>query len=138
MLSNTIAEVKGLQIIGLDYLMADKKTVNTFHAPPAGITIEEVLPMLPIDKNRASVMLHHNPIGVNYAADNGINLYLAGHTHGGQMFPSTLIAKAMFEFNKGLYQYNENTQVYVSQGSGTFGPPMRLGTDSEMTILHLK
>ncbi len=136
-LDNEKVEVKGLQIVGLDYLMADTEEVNTFHAPPAGVTIKEVLPTLNIDKNRASVLLHHNPVGAKYAAENGLNLYLAGHTHAGQMFPATLIAPLMFEFNKGLYRYTETTQVYVSQGSGTFGPPMRLGTESEITILNL-
>ncbi len=137
-LSNEVAELKGLQIVGLNYLMADNETVNTFHAPPADITIKEILPKLNVDRSRASVMLHHNPIGVNYAADNGINLYLAGHTHAGQMFPATLVAKLMFPFNKGLYRYSDTTQIYVSQGSGTFGPPMRLGTHSEVTILNLR
>ena len=101
------------------------------------MTIEEVLPTLKVDRDRASLLLHHNPVGIEYAAENGINLYLAGHTHAGQMFPATLIAKMMFEFNKGLYRYNDTTQIYVSQGSGTFGPPMRLGTHSEVTILNL-
>ncbi len=137
-LDNKKVEFKGLQIIGLDYLMADRNTRNTFHAPEARVTMQEVLPTLAIDKSRASLLLHHNPIGVNYAAENGVNLYLAGHTHAGQMFPATLIAKLMFPFNKGLYRYDGNTQVYVSQGSGTFGPPMRLGTSSEVTILNLK
>ncbi len=136
-LDNKTVELKGLQIVGLDYLMADRETVNTFHAPPAGVTMQEVLPTLGIDKSKASVLLHHNPIGIEYAAENGINLYLAGHTHAGQMFPATIIAKMMFEYNKGLYRYNDNTQIYVSQGSGTFGPPMRLGTNSEVTILNL-
>ncbi len=136
-LDNQITELKGLQLVGLDYLMADNNTHNTFHAPPAGTTIEEVLPTLKIDPSRASLLLHHNPIGVEYAAANGINLYLAGHTHAGQMFPATLIAKLMFPYNKGLYRYNDSTQIYVSQGSGTFGPPMRLGTNSEVTIHSL-
>ncbi len=137
-LDNRVAQLKGLQIVGLDYLMADRNTQNTFHAPPAGVTMQEVLPELEIDRERASVMLHHNPIGASYAAENGINLYLAGHTHAGQMFPATLVAKLMFEFNKGLYRYDDGLQIYVSQGSGTFGPPMRLGTESEVTILNLK
>ncbi len=136
-LDNRLVDFKGLQIVGLDYLMADDSTVNTFHAPPAGTTIQQALPRLSIDKSRASLMLHHNPVGAKYASENGINLYLAGHTHAGQMFPATLIAKAMFEFNKGLYKYDDTLQVYVSQGSGTFGPPMRLGTHSELTILNL-
>ncbi len=137
-LSNEKIEYCGLQIVGLDYLLPDRESVNTFHAPPAGVTMQEVLPTLDINTNKASILLHHNPIGINYAAENGINLYLAGHTHAGQLFPATIIAKWMFPYNKGLYQYNESTQVYVSQGSGTFGPPMRLATQSEVTIIDLK
>lgn len=91
-----------------------------------------------IDPTLPSILLHHNPVGAKYAAENGINLYLAGHTHAGQIFPATLVAKMMFEYNKGLYKYDDNMQIYVSQGTGTFGPPMRLGTHSELTILHLK
>ncbi len=136
-LTNEKVEYKGLQIVGLDYLTPDRETVDRFHAPPSGLTMKDVLPTLGIDKNRASVLLHHNPVGANYASENGLNLYLAGHTHAGQMFPSTLVAKAMFKFNKGLYKYNETLQIYVSQGSGTFGPPMRLGTHSEVTIINL-
>ncbi len=137
-LSNELVEYKGLQIVGLDYLLPDLESVDQFHAPPSNLTMKEVLPSLGIDKNRASIMLHHNPVGAKYASENGINLYLAGHTHAGQLFPATLVASMMFEFNKGLYKYDDTLQVYVSQGTGTFGPPMRLGTNSELTIIDLK
>ncbi len=136
-LDNKKVELNGTQIIGLDYLMADAETADTFHAPPAGVTMKEMLPTLNIDKNRASILLHHNPVGARYAAESGINLYLAGHTHAGQLFPATLISALMFEYNKGLYKYDDNMQIYVSQGIGTFGPPMRLGTQSELTIINL-
>ncbi|MFI3296249.1 MAG: metallophosphoesterase [bacterium] len=137
-LSNELVEYKGLQIVGLDYLLPDIESVDQFHAPPSNLTIKEVLPSLGIDKNRASIMLHHNPVGANYASKNGINLYLAGHTHAGQLFPATLVASMMFKYNKGLYKYDDTLQIYVSQGTGTFGPPMRLGTKSELTIIDLK
>ncbi len=137
-LDNKKTELKDLQIVGLNYLIPDNESIDIFHAPASRVTMKDVLPTLGIDKNRASMLLHHNPVGVNYASANGIGLYLAGHTHAGQMFPGTIVAKWMFPFNKGLYKYDETTQVYVSQGSGTFGPPMRLGTDSEVTIINLK
>ncbi|MFI3262242.1 MAG: metallophosphoesterase [Rikenellaceae bacterium] len=136
-LENEKAELKGLQIVGLDYLTPDRHTADTFHGAHSRHTMQSVLPTLGIDRNRASILLHHNPVGANYAAENGINLYLAGHTHAGQLFPATLVAKMMFEYNKGLYNYDENMQIYVSQGTGTFGPPMRLGTNSELTIINL-
>lgn len=136
-LENERVDFEGLQIVGLDYLLPDKKSADTFHGAMGELTMEGVLPTLNIDKNRASLLLHHNPVGAEYAAQNGINLYLAGHTHAGQLFPATLFANMMFEFNRGLYQYTPDMQVYVSQGTGTFGPPMRLGTHSEVTIIKL-
>ncbi|MFI3333416.1 MAG: metallophosphoesterase [Rikenellaceae bacterium] len=136
-LENEKTEFGGLQIVGLDYLTPDDQTVDTFHAPHNRHTMQSVLPTLGIDPARASILLHHNPVGATYAAENGINLYLAGHTHAGQLFPATLIAGLMFEYNKGLYEYDKNMQIYVSQGIGTFGPPMRLGTHSELTIINL-
>ncbi len=137
-LANEKAEFGGLQIVGLDYLLPDNHTSDTFHGAQSHNTMQSVLPTLGINPNRASILLHHNPVGATYAAENGINLYLAGHTHAGQLFPATLVAKLMFEYNKGLYNYDENMQIYVSQGTGTFGPPMRLGTHSELTIINLK
>ncbi len=137
-LQNEKAELKGLQVIGLDYLLPDQNSTDNFHGALSRNTMQSVLPTLDIDKERASLLLHHNPVGANYAAQNGINLYLAGHTHAGQLFPATLFASLMFEYNKGLYTYDDNMQIYVSQGTGTFGPPMRLGTHSELAIINLK
>ena len=87
-------------------------------------------------KNSPLILLHHGPAGIKYAAEAGVDLYLAGHTHGGQMFPATLVARAIFEYNKGLHKFR-NTYIHVCEGTGTFGPPMRVGTISEMTILNL-
>ncbi len=136
-LSNEVLNFKGLQIVGLDYLIPDEQSRDTFHGSKNRRTMQGVLGRLPIDKSKAIILLHHNPVGANYAAQSGVNLYLAGHTHGGQIFPVTLIAELMFEYNRGLYRYDDNMQIYVSQGVGTFGPPMRLGTHSEITILNL-
>ncbi len=135
-LQDSIANVKDLQIVGLKYMLADMHTANSMHIPHNKGTMQSVLPTLDIDSTRASILLHHNPVGLQYAAKEGIGLYLAGHTHAGQMFPSTILAHFLFEYNKGLYRFNDSTQIYVSQGSGTFGPPMRLGTHSEVTIFN--
>ncbi len=137
-LANEKVEFRGLQIVGLDYLLPDNNSADAFHGAHGRETMQSILPTLGIEKGRASILLHHNPVGAEYASESGINLYLAGHTHAGQLFPATIFAKMMFEFNKGLYKYDEGMQVYVSQGTGTFGPPMRLGTYSELTILNLQ
>jgi predicted MPP superfamily phosphohydrolase len=135
-LENEIKNFQDLQIIGLTYMNADEKQVGP-HTNANGPNVKAILADLDPDPNKPSVLLHHGPNGIKYASDAGVDLYLAGHTHGGQLWPITHFAGLIFEYNKGLHKHNE-TQVYVSQGTGTFGPPMRVGTYSELTILNLK
>ena len=135
-LSNEKAMFNNIQIIGLNHIIADENTVDR-HAASDGPTIKSVLKSLPIDKNKPSIMLHHSPNGIKYANKAGIDLYLAGHTHGGQMFPINIISNWMFDYNCGLHDY-KGTKIFVSEGIGTFGPPMRVGTKSEIVVLNLK
>ena len=135
-LENEVAQFKDLQIIGLNHMLADSSSVN-MHATGVRATIQSTLENLNISAEKAAVLLHHSPDGIKYANKHGVDLYLAGHTHAGQLFPINLIAKLMFDYNKGLHDFM-GTKMYVSQGSGTFGPPMRIGTSSEITLLNLK
>ena len=66
----------------------------------------------------------------------GADLVLSGHTHAGQLFPATLIAQLQFPYLQGLYYYND-TIVHISQGIGTFGPPIRVATKGEATFISL-
>lgn len=134
-LENKIEEYKGLQIVGIDHMVADKETFD-MHASANKSTIQETLSELPINDSKPSILLHHSPDGIEYADQNGIDLFLTGHTHAGQIFPINIIANFMFNYNRGLHSYN-NTKIFVSEGVGTFGPPMRVGTISEMVLLNL-
>lgn len=137
-LINEMVETNGVQIIGLDYMDADQNSTEDVVPHSVGSrTIRNTIPTFAIDRNKPTIVLHHSPIGGKFIADAGADLFLAGHTHGGQLFPLTLINNRLFEFNKGLYR-KDNLQVYVSCGTGTFGPPMRLGTKSEIAVLNLK
>ncbi len=135
-LENEVTNWGEFQIIGLDHMPADSQSVD-IHAAGQRATMKAILPTLDIDKEKPSILLHHYPVGIKYASEQGIDLYLAGHTHGGQLFPINYIAKLMFPYNKGLYEYN-GTRIFVSQGTGTFGPPLRVGTRSELAVLVLK
>ena len=135
-LENEVATDKGLCIVGLEYMSADTKSVNA-HAPHRSETIESILPSLPIDKTLPVIALQHSPIGTNYIEKAGIDLLLSGHTHGGQLWPLTWINNRAFRYNKGLSKQN-TLQIYTSCGSGSFGPPMRLGTPSEIAVLDLE
>lgn len=135
-LENEVTNWGEFQIIGLDNMPADSQSVN-MHTTGDRVTIKAILSTLDIDKEKPSILLHHSPVGINYANEQGVDLYLAGHTHGGQLFPVNYIAKLMFPYSKGLYEYN-GTNIYVSQGTGTFGPPLRVGTRSELAVVILK
>jgi Predicted phosphohydrolases len=132
-----VAEACGLQIVGLDYMRADEQDGNSMHAPVGDATIESVSKELIRKGELPIVVLHHNPCGGEYLEKAGVDLYLAGHTHGGQLYPLIWINDRIFQFNRGLYRLG-NMQAYTSCGSGTFGPPMRLGTRSEITVMEMR
>lgn len=90
-------------------------------------------------KSSPTVLLAHQPKFINSISNtSNIDLILCGHTHGGQIFPFNFLVKLDQPYVKGLNIHNETTQVYVNKGTGFWGPPMRLGASSEITILNLK
>ncbi|MFV0289452.1 MAG: metallophosphoesterase [Mangrovibacterium sp.] len=134
-LENEVAQFGELQIVGLNNMAVDSEQFDV-HASPKDGTIKDVLNHLVIDQSKPTVVLHHRPVGEKYMQEHGADLLLAGHTHAGQLFPATLIAKSMFTFNSGLYDYLD-MKIYVSEGSGTFFTPIRLGARSEITHIRL-
>ena len=134
-LLNEIVNFGGLQIIGLNNMLTDRNSFDP-HTTADSETIEEVLNNLEITENSPTIILHHRPEGMKYMDKHGADLLLAGHTHAGQVFPFTFIAKLMFGYNKGLYKYG-TMNIYVSEGIGTMFVPVRLGTRSEMALIRL-
>jgi predicted MPP superfamily phosphohydrolase len=88
------------------------------------------------DADRACVLLAHQPKAIFKAAEHGACLQLSGHTHAGQIFPFTYLVKLDQPYVRGLHAHGE-TQIYVSEGTGYWGPPMRLGTYAEITTIEL-
>jgi predicted MPP superfamily phosphohydrolase len=135
-LHNEVVDTHGIYLVGLDYMNPDEKTFD-MHPSDDKRTIKNVLPTIPLKDDQPSVLMHHSPVGVQYVSAKGIDLMLSGHTHAGQMFPGTLLAPFFFPFIKGLYQEG-STKVLVSQGAGTYGPRMRLGSSNEINFIRLK
>jgi predicted MPP superfamily phosphohydrolase len=89
-----------------------------------------------LDRNAASILLVHTPDRLAIAGEEGISLQLCGHTHLGQFFPFTLIVRRIYgQFAYGLNRSGD-MQVYTSCGIGTWGPPLRLGSNPEIVLLH--
>ena len=123
-LRNEAAAFSGIQLIGID----DSENHTQ---------IEEVLPKLTFDPAAYTILLYHRPDGLDAAAKAGVDLMLTGHTHNGQIWPFNRVVKNRFKYIKGLHQI-ENMALFISTGSGTWGPPMRLGSRNQITLLHLK
>ena len=88
-------------------------------------------------KNEPTILLAHQPKYIEEIDTKKIDLVLCGHTHGGQIFPFNFLVRLQQPYVKGLHQHNNTTQIYVNKGTGFWGPPMRLGASSEITILKL-
>jgi predicted MPP superfamily phosphohydrolase len=118
----------------MEYMNADKETYDA-HAVNT-LTIQEELPKITRDNSKPSILVHHSPVGMRYIAEGNIDVMLSGHTHGGQLFPVTILVKYFFPLYAGEYHIGKTT-LLVSQGAGTFGSPMRLGTRNEVQVINL-
>ena len=126
-LSNEKVEVDGLQIVGVPYR----------HATHAG-HFASVLRGIGLDQERASILLTHAPDHPEVAEAAGISLQLSGHTHLGQFIPWSWIARRIYrQFVYGLSRIG-NLQVFTSSGAGTWGPPLRLGSNPEIVVLEFR
>jgi predicted MPP superfamily phosphohydrolase len=127
-------EAFNLNLVGLEYMNADRNassghTVNDLY-------MDEELPKIALNPNLPTLLIHHSPVGIQYAVQAKVDVYLAGHTHGGQVFPGTALIKERFPYVKGRYGIDGLT-LLVSQGAGTFGPKARLGTRNEIQVVRL-
>ncbi|WP_329032110.1 metallophosphoesterase [Streptomyces sp. NBC_01725] len=88
------------------------------------------------DRDRAVVLLAHQPAQVDEAARYGVDLQLSGHTHGGQLWPFNQLMGLSEPNVAGLSRHGD-TLLYVTRGTGFWGPPVRLGAEPDITVLEL-
>ena len=90
------------------------------------------------DPDKSLLLLAHQPAALKEAAAHNVSLQLSGHTHAGQIWPFVYLVYFHQPYAQGLHRYRgSSTQIYVSAGTGFWGPPMRLGTCAEITELTL-
>ncbi len=126
-LHNEKIDVEGMQIVGVHY----RETVDPRR-------LRTILQTASIDSKRPSILLVHAPHRLPIAEEAGISLQVCGHTHGGQFPPASWITSRIY----GLYVHGLNRfgklLVFTSWGVGTWGPPMRVGTNPEIALLKFK
>ena len=89
------------------------------------------------DTSRCLVLLAHQPRAAAEAESAGVDLMLSGHTHGGQLWPFSVLVRVVQPYVSGLARRG-NMQVYVNRGTGYWGMPMRVGAPAEITLLTLR
>jgi uncharacterized protein len=129
LLSNETFDIPGILVIaGVDDLAANR--FGHYGKP----TEKQLLSKWPTD--RFVVVLKHRPL-LDETSRGLFDLQLSGHTHRGQIFPFSLIIKMLYPVDAGLLNLADGAILYVSRGSGTWGPPMRLLAPPEVTIIDL-
>lgn len=89
------------------------------------------------DKENYRVLLSHNPLIINGLSKEVFDVVLSGHTHGGQFFPFSLIIQKIYQYLAGTYNVN-GIDLFVSRGTGTLGPKMRLFAPADIAIINLR
>ena len=127
LLDSELVEFKGVQIVG----------VNDRQSIPKDLSLDSILSGLAIDQSKPAILMYHTPVEWEAARKNGIDLMLSGHTHAGQVFPFNFLVRIFFKYVRDLYQ-EDGKYLHVTPGTGTWGPPMRLGSRNQVTLIKLK
>lgn len=117
----------------LSILGVDDEAAHRFEGP-RGAPLATLLGQVP--EGRWVLVLRHRP-EVDDASRGRFDLQLSGHTHGGQVFPFGLVVALAYPFLKGSHDLGEGSRLHVSRGTGTWGPPVRLGSPPEITLIEL-
>ena len=127
-LRNARVELPG----GLDLAGVNDVTGSSYgDGPDYGKALDDRDPAKPV------ILLAHQPIQISEAAKHGVDLQLSGHTHGGQMAPFNLLVKLQQPVVTG-YDVIDGTQIYVTNGAGFWGPPVRVGAPPDITLVELR
>ena len=120
---------KQFNLVGLTDVMGSRVD---FHPPDPDAAY------LDADQNKACIVLAHQPKMISDMDDYRCDLMLSGHTHGGQIFPFGLLVMAAQPYLAGLYQHAPDRQIFVSRGTGYWGPPLRFLAPSEISQIFIQ
>lgn len=123
------------KVAGSFYIVGRDERSRVFYGGKRRQALSEI--MDGIDRSLPVILMNHQPVDLEGAREQGVDLQLSGHTHKGQLFPFNLLTKKMFETDWG-YLRKGDFQLIVSCGFGTWGPPIRIGNVPEIVdiVIH--
>ncbi len=129
MLRNRAVTVAGINLAGVDDYSGRRLGYYSEAEESRVLTVSE--------NGLYTVFLKHQP-RITRGSTGRFDLQLSGHTHGGQIFPFTLLVKLSFPYLCGEYDLGRGSRLYVSRGTGTWGPPVRFIATPEVTVIEIK
>jgi len=124
-LRNEVVDLGDVRVVGIDDGHDGRLAAKVLAEAP------------PKQEGAFTVLMYHRPVGIRHAHEAGVDLMLSGHTHAGQFLPFPLLARLIWKrWYTGLREH-QGTYLYASAGAGTWGPPFRLGTRSEIALIRL-
>ena len=156
-LDDRVVNIHGLQLVGVGYPVFGRKTKGQTLVRK---TKTQGLSLAGYDRAMPTILLYHTPTGLDtayadehtqqmrtyffpepdfsVAEEMGIDLQLSGHTHAGQTFPFGLLTRLLYRgYDRGLHRFDDFA-LYISAGTGTWGPPIRIGQNSEIALIRLE
>lgn len=131
-------EAKGFHVLrNADTIIDGKLKITGIEDYSKDKTNQQVLKLAGENENYYSILLDHQPRRMDAASDVGYDLYLAGHTHTGQLFPNRQVTKRMYKLDYGRTNFGKLTAI-TSNGYGFWGPPVRTEVAPEMLVLDLQ
>ena len=122
-LRDSLIEIDGVQILGIDYPMPGERR-----------NFDAILGK--IDRARPSILLFHSPVNIAGFKESGVSLQLSGHTHRGQLWPLNYVTRMIYRgFDYGI-SADGAFAIYTTCGTGTWGPPMRIGNRPEIVVIN--
>ena len=101
--------------------------------------LAEAMKTIQNKESSLNILLAHRPKDASLMKqDSWLDCQFSGHTHGGQLWPINYLVKKDQKYVKGLYHLGNGQYLYVNQGTGLWGPPMRLGTDCEISLIRFE
>ncbi len=116
-------------LLGVNDLVGERFGAQPFDIDAAYHGLDSTLP---------TIVLSHQPKSIRHFGDRRCDLMLSGHTHGGQIFPFGLLVKMDQPYVAGLYRHDPERQIFVSRGTGYWGPPIRVLAPSEISLITIQ
>lgn len=132
-----VLQDESLYIDNLDLNILGRDSLRSTHSDGSERKSVAELKELIKEPSKPLLIIDHVPKGIKDGQELNGDIQISGHTHDGQFFPFNLIVRQMYELSDGMMKVN-NFYYFVSSGLGLWGPPMRVGTDSEILIIDVK